>query len=384
MGNLSADLIRDLATRAPGTPVLSIYARTDPRDPANTAAVPGWLVEVRNGLREVSRIAEEGEARDRRMALREVRERAERDLLALEPASRGRGQAWFLTADGTLDERLTLQLPPASTLVRWDDLPFVSPLVDVADRGRPAGLVLVSREVVRLLHWQDGLVTEPPESLYEIEPGRWRDYDAYVGHPSPSPGGMHVAEFDQRLAEWRQRFLRATARSVATQLAERGWDRILLVGEQPLIADFAAELPDPLSRRVIATVEANLLSDELAVIADRLGDALDDARIRQDHLLAEQAVQTARAGGLAAIGWPEVMDCLVQQRVRHLLIDPEACPDPGQLDPHTQEALAWPSRPMVAERAVEQALASGAEITALPSSPAELASVGGAAALLRY
>src|SRR5690242_3023156 len=65
MGNLSADLIRDLATRAPGTPVLSIYARTDPRDPANRAAVPGWLVEVRNGLREVSRVAEEGEARDR-------------------------------------------------------------------------------------------------------------------------------------------------------------------------------------------------------------------------------------------------------------------------------------------------------------------------------
>jgi hypothetical protein len=41
---LSVDLIRDLALRRPGTPVLSVYVRTDPRDPANTAAVPGWLV----------------------------------------------------------------------------------------------------------------------------------------------------------------------------------------------------------------------------------------------------------------------------------------------------------------------------------------------------
>ena len=38
---LSMELIRDLALRRPGTPVLSVYVRTDPRDPANTAAVPG-------------------------------------------------------------------------------------------------------------------------------------------------------------------------------------------------------------------------------------------------------------------------------------------------------------------------------------------------------
>lgn len=38
---LCMDQIRDLALRRPGTPVLSLYVRTDPRDPANTAAVPG-------------------------------------------------------------------------------------------------------------------------------------------------------------------------------------------------------------------------------------------------------------------------------------------------------------------------------------------------------
>lgn len=125
----------------------------------------------------------------------------ERDVLGLEPPRRGRGLAWFLTADDALDHRFTLQLPPASTLARWDDLPFVSPLADVADRGRPAGLVLVSTEAVRLLHWQDGRVAEPAQSLYEIERGEWRDYDAYVGHPGRSPAGMHVAEFDQRVEE---------------------------------------------------------------------------------------------------------------------------------------------------------------------------------------
>jgi hypothetical protein len=57
----------------------------------NTAAVPGWLVELRNGLREVGREVGENEPRDDRLALRELRERVEREVLALEPAGRGRG-----------------------------------------------------------------------------------------------------------------------------------------------------------------------------------------------------------------------------------------------------------------------------------------------------
>ena len=82
-----------------------------------------------------------------------------------------------------------LQLPPRVTLVCWGDRPFVSPLIDVVDRGRPTGLVLVSAEAVRLLHWQAGRVEQPERSLYELEPGQSRDYDAYVGHPGRTPDG---------------------------------------------------------------------------------------------------------------------------------------------------------------------------------------------------
>jgi hypothetical protein len=113
---LSMDQIRDLALRRPGTPVLSLHVRTDPRDPANAAAVPGWLIELRNSLRMVGREADERESREQRMAARELRERVERDVLALEPAGRGRGLAWFRTADGSVDHRFTLRLPPLRTL----------------------------------------------------------------------------------------------------------------------------------------------------------------------------------------------------------------------------------------------------------------------------
>jgi hypothetical protein len=144
---LSMNQIRDLALRRPGTPVLSLYLRTDPRDPANTAAVPRWLIELRNSLREVSREVDMRESRGRRMAIRELRERVERDVLALEPAQRGRGLAWFRTADGSLDHRFTLQLPPLRTLVRWDDRPYVSPLAEVAERGRPPAWYFSARRL---------------------------------------------------------------------------------------------------------------------------------------------------------------------------------------------------------------------------------------------
>lgn len=341
-------------------------------------------MELRNSLREVGREVDEREPRERRMALRDLRERVERDVLSLEPAERGRGLAWFRTEDGAVEDRFTLQLPPLKTMVRWDDLPCVSPLADVAQRGRLAGLVLVSAEVVRLLHWQDGRVTEPAQSLYQIELGQWRDYDAYVGYPGRSPSGLHVAEFDQRVREWRQRFLRTTAEAVGAQVAGLGWHRILVVGEPRVTGPFLQQLPEPVSAQVAAAVDANLIWEDLTAAAERLDDALREAGLREARALADEAVQRAFAGGGAAIGWPEVADSLIQHRVRHLIVGADAAPDPAVLGPYAQAALGWPSAQMLVERAVEQAVISGAEVTVLPADTPELVRAGGAAAILRY
>ena len=254
----------------------------------------------------------------------------------------------------------------------------------MAGRGRPAGLVLVSAEAVRLLHWQDGRVTEPAQSLYEIELGEWRDYDAYVGYPGRSSAGLHVAEFDQRVREWRQRFLRTTAEAVGAQVAGLGWHRILVVGEPRVTDPFLQQLPEPVSAQVAATVDANLIWEDHAAVAERLDDALREAGLREARALADEAVQRAFAGGEAAIGWPKVADSLIQHRVRHLIVGADAAPDPAVLGPYAQAALGWPSPQMLVERAVEQAVISGAEVTVLPADTPELVRAGGAAAILRY
>jgi len=193
-----------------------------------------------------------------------------------------------------------------------------------------------------------------------------------------------VAEFDQRVAEWRQRFLRSTAQAVAAQVADLGWHRILLVGEPRVTAPFLQQLPEPARGQVAATVDANLIWEDHAAVAERLDDALRDAALRQARALAGETVSRAYAGGDAAIGWPEVADSLVHHRAGHLIVGADAAVDPVVLGPQTQAALGWPSPQMLIERAVEQAVISGAEVTVLPADTPELVRAGGAAAILRY
>lgn len=57
---------------------------------------------------------------------------------------------------------------------------------DVADRGPATGIILVGRDVVRLLHWEAGRTTEPERSMLELDLGDWREYAAYRCASAPS------------------------------------------------------------------------------------------------------------------------------------------------------------------------------------------------------
>ena len=162
-----------------------------------------------------------------------------------------------------------------------------------------------------------------------------------------------------------------TAQAVAAQVAGLGWHRILLAGQPRVTGPFLQQLPEPASAQVAATVDANLIWEDHAAVAERLDDALRDAALRQARALAGQTVRRAFAGGEAAIGWPEVADSLVQHRVGHLIVGIDAALDPAVLGPRTQAALGWPSPRMLVERAVEQAVIAGAEVTVLPADTPE-------------
>jgi hypothetical protein len=385
-GPLSRGVVQELAGLEPGEPVLSIVLRTDPRDPANTAATPAWLVALRNGLRAVAGTLTADIARQQRRGFRQLQERVERDLLALEPAQRARGLALFVTASGSIDHRVALQLPPREHVVRWDRRPFISPLVDVADRGRPAGLVLVAGDAVRVLHWEAGRVHEPDDSLYELELGDWRQYAGYaMANPARrQQTATHVTSYEQRVDEWRRRFLTTAARGTAAAVGELGWTRILIAAEGQATSAFMQELPMEVTDLVVAEVEANLLWEEPAAVADRVEPALHAAWERETRASIDQALTIAGAGGLATIGVSETLDALVQARVAHLVFDPTVIHDPAAVSPTARSVIGEVSGHLLAERAVELAIASAADVSSAPPGDGALADGGGMLATLRF
>ncbi len=380
---LTHAVLRELATAAPRRLVISVHARTDPRDPANTGSAPAWLIELRNGLRAISERLESGNDRDTRLAFRDLRARIEQDLTDLTPAERARSVAWILDADG-YSERFSLQLPLRRDRIVADTKPFVSPLVDIADRGAPTGVVLVGGELVRVVQIEQGEATEPENSSFELTLGDWRPFGGSAGG-SPARGRLvtsHEEQFRSRVETQRDRLFVTAATETAIRLEALGWERIALVAEGQVASRFRDVLPPSMRERLIAEADLNLVGEAPPVIADAIEPLIEGAWQRRSRGLAELADDRARSGGAATLGAQETLGALAEGRVDHLLIDPDHdfSSAAGMIPP----SIGGPPD-MLAERAVEVAIGTGAQVTALATDASEkLRDAGGMAALLRY
>jgi hypothetical protein len=379
-----AQLVRELALAEPERPVLSVHLRTDPRDPANTNHVPGWLVALRNGLRAAGDRADARGTREDRLALRALAPVVEEVLVDLTPADRGRGVSCFAEAGGRGPRVLTHQLAPRRDVVRWDRRPFVSPLLDIATRGLATGLMLVGADSVRLLHWEAGRVVEPERSMYELELGDWREYAAYaVANPARGQQtATHAEAYEKRVDDWRRRFLRDAAAATARRTRELGWGRLLVAGEQPLPSSFVAALPTDAAAHVTGEADVNVLGLPAAEVAERLGPHLEDAARAAARETLRAVLDGAAAGQPVAMGPADVLPALAEHRVAHLLVDLDAPVATHGLATVALSVLEGAEGDMVAERAVELAVAGGAGVTTLDGDA--LDGARGMVALLRY
>lgn len=376
-------LLRELATAEPRRLVISVHARTDPRDPANTGSTPAWLIELRNGLREISERLESGDDRDSRLAFRDLRQRIEQGLTELTPAARARSVAWVLDADG-YSERFSLQLPLRRGRVVADTKPFVSPLVDIADRGAPTGVILVGGDLVRILQIEQAEATEPENSSFELTLGDWRPFGGSAGG-SAARGLLvtsHEERYQARVEAHRDRLFDTAATETAMRLEALGWERIVIVAERQVASRFREVLPAKIRERVLAEADLNLVGEEPMVIADAIEPLIEDAWHRRSQALAQLADDRARSGGAATLGPQETLGALAEGRVDHLLIDPDHdfSSAAGMIPP----SIGGPAD-MLGERAVETAIGTSAQVTALATDASEtLHAAGGMAALLRY
>ena len=207
-----------------------------------------------------------------------------------------------------------------------------------------------------------------------------------MAHPARAQQTVtHEASFKQRVEEWRERFLRDAAEAVASRLTEHGWRRLVVAAEGQVASRFMDALPEQARALVVARVEANLLGEAPPTVADRLEQQLESAWRTELLARATRAVETARPGGPSVAGFGPVVEALIQYRVEWLVLDPYRPFDGAGLGPAAADALRDAAPDLLAERAVELAVAGGAGVSALPgTNSAPLADAGGIAATLRY
>lgn len=380
---LTSDALRELAVAESERFMVSVHARTDPRDPANTSVTPGWLIELRNGLREAAERIEASGEREDRLGFRALRERIESELVELSPAERARSVSWFIDADGRSD-RYSLRLPLRGDHVVLDSRPFISPLADVVDRGAPTGIVLAGSDLVRLVAIEQGEVTEPEDSSFELTFGDWRPFGGTAGGSSERgvTTTSHQEAYRARVDEHRERLFDTAATETTKRLRTLGWERIVLVMERAIASRFRSRLTPELAERVVAEADLNLLRSDAAAIAEAMEPHIEAAWLAETGALVQAADGRARAGGAATLGASQTLGALAEGRVHHLVLDPDHdfSAVAGTLPPPLDAESA-----LIAERAIEAAVRTEARVSALACSQSDaLTAAGGIVALLRY
>jgi hypothetical protein len=354
-------MLHALAEAGEDRTVISMYLQTDPRVAANAAQTPAWLVTARNGLRDVSAALDDAGDRDAKLRWRELRGEMEAELESLAPGDRGRSLVWFRDLGGTLDVRYVLQVALRESVVAHAARPVIAPLIELLDHSRPIGVVLVSGERVRLVHWAHGRIDEAGEEVFDLEGDGWRPYRG-PSSSTPGRGGRsgttHVEQVEQRVEEHRERFFHAAAAATAERLAALGWERVVIAAERAVAQRFRNALPSAVRDRVVAELALNAVDAHESEIAQRLEPAIEDLHTRE-ALASVDGLRQPAAGPAA------VLAALAQGQVDHLILDPHHRPAQTEL-PEIAEALLRGDRfTRLPERAIEAAIAADARITTL-------------------
>jgi len=385
MNTLTTEMLRELLALGDEIGVLTVSVGFDPSDFADGPTGPN---EVRAQLRQLARDSAHSEAVQARIDALQGRIEA-----LLDPSGDGRGR--YLVAaiggDQIIEHRLEVPLPAMAAL---DDGPVLRHLLEALDEHQPAGALLLHTNEAHLLEVGFAGSKDIREWSYRV--GEMVLADETSG-PGPSgstvaPGGVtHKDQQEDRVQANRDRFLRDVAADVRRELAEHDLNRVVLIGpahERQIIRD---GIGTDTAVRVL-DVDHTVASDDLRPAIDAAQLALSRQHAAYERELVDDVRDRAGADGRGAVGAEAVVDALTEGRVQHLLLAPDLelhgwVGEDGLLlldedDPRT--AAATPERRLV-HRMIERTLDTDGDITPVDAAAAaQLAEVGGVAALLRW
>ena len=354
--------------------MLSVTVGIEPG--AGKGRTPPWQIAVENDL---AQLRKDG-------SLRAVPQKS-LDVLAthiaemLDLAATGRGRALYVALESGAWREITLN-EPLPTGARMGRVAHVLPLLRPLERGRPAALLVASKDAIVLFESELGRATEVDR--IELEPwvGDW--WPEMKGPSRANPlRGQHTVSQRDRYARRLAAAYRDTLGDASAKLGElargRSWTRAVLAGDSRTV--------DPLDRALrengvtTTTIGANLEGLRTDDALGQLEKALETMVTLEHTRLAENIISASNG----VCGLVPVLAALNEARVAQLLIEPTRTfaghaeaeiLAAGNSDETTQDL----TDPIVA-----RALETGAAVTPLDGDAARtLSTCEGIAALLRW
>jgi hypothetical protein len=385
LDDVSIDALLDVARRTDDIGVVSIYA-----DVSTPAERERTRIDLSNRFRELRRrISAKGDARS--VEILAGLDRIEPQLTDLtDPVESGRGRILFTALGEPWSIRLSGMMPVSNRLV-LDDGPFIHPMLEVLDEGRPAGVVQVTANEVDVHEWRLGRM----RALSRMQAPEREAPHERAGQIGGGPSGQFHSpvreHWEARQRELAEQFLATAAKAVATLVGERRWEQILLSGDARWTGFVADRLPTQLSEMVHH--DSRVLSSlQGAALASAVTDRLHEAHVAREQQLTESVKQAAHAAR-GVLGASEVAGALAVGQVAHLIYDPGvrytgSVGTDGTLYAGGERGTGSPGavdEPRLTERLVERALATGARVTPIEdAAQGVLREANGIAALLRW
>lgn len=263
------------------TPILSLYADTNPTRPEN--ARQAWAIRAKNTLRE--------------MDLPErVRERV-LSLLEEQPIPRGRTLALFASEDLLRRYDLHCELPVVDLAhgrveARWGE-PYVIPLLYAMEEYERAGVLWLEGQGWRFFELFLGEIEEVQEVFAAVDPEDWRrlaQYDPARGAALARSHEYPVRDrYARRLEFWAYRFYKRLAHLVERAVVEREIQRLVLLGHREATKSFEHCLSRSMRARVIAHAsELPAPGASPALVLEKAAPVLEAAERAQEMRLLDE------------------------------------------------------------------------------------------------
>ncbi len=376
-----ADLAPVIQKRAqPGAGFLSVYLNVDQSQPANLNR--GYLRRLKERLRACAeRLTGEAERRSLVAA-------AGRVIDFVSSYGGGARTVVIFTepSNGFFWER-ELQIPLESTL-RWEEKPYIRPLVEAIDEYQRYGVVLLDREKARLFSVYLGQIEEYRDVFSE-------EKRKFSKSPSKDTA-LSQPNLQRREEEHALWHLRGVAGELERLAAQYRFDRLILAGRNEITNELAGILPKKLQAMVVRHISLPLDANEQAVLKETMRIEQEVERA-DESALVERLITAASKESRGVLKLQPTLDAMRQGRIMQLVYAQDFSVDGAQCRKCESLFAGAPAAacaycggelravPDIVARLADMAFASGGQPENVRGPAADrLRAAGGIGAFLRF